>query len=59
MKKLLLVSLSLGAFLFSSCQKEEPIRCILPNTPEINLQSTKFFVGETIQRKANDYSNFA
>ncbi|WP_395046861.1 hypothetical protein [Flavobacterium sp.] len=30
MKKVLLVSLSLGAILFSSCQKEEPVRCILP-----------------------------
>lgn len=30
MKKLLFVSLSLGAILFSGCQKEEPVRCILP-----------------------------
>jgi hypothetical protein len=59
MKKLLLVSLSLGAILFSSCQKEEPVRCILPNTPKINMPNTKFFTGETIELKAIDYSDLS
>jgi len=56
MKKVLFVSLFVGAILFSSCQKEEPIKCILPNTPKTNITNTKFFVGETIGLTALDYS---
>lgn len=53
MKKVLLVSFSLGAILFSSCQKEEPIRCILPSTT-ISVNSPAI-TGDNIYLTTPDY----
>jgi hypothetical protein len=54
-KKILLGTTFSFFFLFTSCQKEEPIRCELPYSPEISKGVTTFFLGETIEIKALDY----
>jgi hypothetical protein len=55
MKKLLFVSLSLGAILFSGCQKEEPVKCILPTT-SISVNSPVVISAETISLTTPVYS---
>jgi hypothetical protein len=54
-KKLFLATIVALSTLFISCQKEEPIRCILPYSTTISNSNTNFFTGETISLKAQDY----